>query len=224
RHQIVDYAYRDPQGVGWFATPFSIFRRADERKFDSKKRGAGYNFQNALPAGQGLTLRQLNLPKSGGIAVTSQSRVKALTQDRLGRWWVSIDSGTFRLEKSGWTSLESLGGPQGTATAEFTDSEGRAWFGFATTVAMVDGDKVSIFSDKDGVQIGAVTSIHGRAKEIWIGGESGLEFFDGNRFQSVKGSDGSAFAGISGIVSDSNGGLWFSEHRGIIHMRERSRS
>ena len=94
-----------------------------------------------------------------------------------------MDSGTFRLEKSGWTSLESLGGPQGTATAEFTDSEGRAWFGFATTVAMVDGDKVSIFSDKDGVQIGAVTSIHGRAKEIWIGGESGLEFFDGNYIQ-----------------------------------------
>ena len=226
RDQIVDCAYRDQQGAVWFATDIGIFRLADERRnpVDPKHGREAYNYQKIVPAGQGLTLRQLNLPKSGGIGIRSQSRVKALTQDRVGRLWVSMDSGTFRLEKSGWTSLESLGGPQGTATAEFTDSEGRAWFGFATTVAMVDGDKVSIFSDKDGVQIGAVTSIHGRAKEIWIGGESGLEFFDGNRFQSVKGSDGSAFAGISGIVSDSNGGLWFSEHRGIIHMRESSRS
>ena len=76
------------------------------------------------------------------------------------------------------------------------------------------------FSGKDGVQAGAITSIQGKGTKIWIGGEFGLEFFDGSRFQPVNPSDGSAFGGVSGIVADPEDGLWFSENRGIIHIRE----
>jgi len=36
----------------------------------------------------------------------------------------------------------------------------------------------------------------GKGTTIWIGGEFGLEFFDGSRFQSVTPSDGSAFGGV----------------------------
>jgi ligand-binding sensor domain-containing protein len=176
RDRNVDFAYRDPNGVIWLATWRSIFRLSDERldKIDSKQGAVTYNYLGALPAGQGMLLRQLDLPKAGGIAVSEQSRVKAITRDQLGRLWISMESGTFRLERSSWTSLESLGGPQGTATAEFTDSEGRIWFGFANTVAMLDGDRVRMFSGKDGVQVGAVTSIQGKGTKIWIGGEFGL--------------------------------------------------
>ena len=222
RDQPVECAYRDPNGVVWLATPWSIFRLAHERldAIGPKPGAVTYNYHGAVPAGQGLILRQLDLPTAGGVALNPQLRVKAITQDRLGRLWISMESGTFRLERSSWTSLESLGGPQGTATAEFTDSEGRIWFGFANMVAMLDGDKVRIFSGKDGVQIGAVTSIQGKGTKIWIGGEFGLEFFDGSRFQPVDPSDGSAFGGISGIVADPEDGLWFSENRGIIHIRE----
>jgi signal transduction histidine kinase len=85
---------------------------------------------------------------------------------------------------------------------------------------MVDGDTVRIFSGKDGVKVGAVTSIQGKGTKIWIGGEFGLEFFDGSRFQTVNPSDGSTFGGISGIVADPEDGLWFSENRGVMHIRE----
>ena len=222
RDRPVDCAYRDPNGGVWFATPGSVFRLADERleTNGSKPRAVTYSYHGAVPAGQGLKLRQLELPKASGIAVTEQSRVKAITQDRLGRLWISMGSGTFRLEGSRWTSLESLGGPEGTATAEFTDLEGRIWFGFSNTVAMLDGDRVRMFSDKDGVQVGAVTSIQSKGVKIWIGGEFGLEFFDGSRFQPVYPSDGGTFGGVSGIVVDPEGGLWFSENRGIVHIRE----
>jgi ligand-binding sensor domain-containing protein len=155
----------------------------------------------------------------GGIAVGPQSRVKAITQDRLGRLWISMRSGTFRLEGSSWIGLESLGGPEGTATAEFTDAEGRIWFGFANTVAMLDGDRIRIFG-KDSVQVGAVTSIQGKGTKIWIGGEFGLEFFGGSRFHPVNPWDGSIFGSVSGIVVDPEDGLWFSENRGIIHIGE----
>jgi signal transduction histidine kinase/ligand-binding sensor domain-containing protein len=222
RDRLVDCAYRDPNGVVWMATPSSVFRLAHEGldTIASKPGTVTYKYHAAVPAGQGLTLRQLDLPTAGGIALSPQLRVSAVTQDRLGRLWISIESGTFRLERSGWTSLDSLGGPEGIATAEFTDSEGRIWFGFANTVAMLDGDRVRIFSGKEGVQIGAVTSIQEKATKLWIGGEFGLEFFDGSRFQPVSPSDGSSFGGVSGIVADPDDGLWFSENRGIIRIRE----
>ena len=222
RDRNVECAYRDPNGVVWLATSWSTFCLADEclDTIGPKHGVVTYNYHGAVPAGQGLILRQLDLPKAGGIAVSKQSRVKAITQDRLGRLWISMESGTFRLERSGWTSLESLGGPQGTATAEFTDSKQRIWFGFADRVAMLDGDRVTVFSGKDGVQKGAITSIQGKGTKIWIGGEFGLQFFDGSRFQPVSPSDGGAFGGVSGIVADPQDGLWFSENRGIIHIRK----
>jgi signal transduction histidine kinase/ligand-binding sensor domain-containing protein len=222
RDRPVDCAYRDSNGVVWLATPSSVFRLAHERldTIGSKPGAVTYKYNGAVSAGLGLILRQLELPKTGGIAVSPQSRVKAITHDQFGRLWISMGSGTFRLEKSGWTSLESLGGPQGPATAEFTDSEKRIWFGFANTVAMLDGDRFRIFSGEDGVQVGAVTSIQGKGTKIWIGGELGLEFFDDARFHPVNPSNGSAFGGVSGIVADPQDGLWFSENRGIIHIPE----
>jgi signal transduction histidine kinase/ligand-binding sensor domain-containing protein len=196
RDRPADAAYRDPNGVMWFATSSSVFRIAHER------------------------LETIDLPTAGPIVVGPHSRAKAITQDHLGRLWISTGSGTFRLERSGWTSLGSLGGPEGTATAEFTDSEGRIWFGFVNTVAMLDGDSVRIFSGKDGLQVGAVTSIESKGTTIWIGGEFGLAFFEGSRFQPVNSSDGRAFAGVSGIVARTEDGLWFSDNRGIIHVPE----
>jgi len=38
-------------------------------------------------------------------------------------------------------------------------------------------------------------------------------------FQPVNPSDGSGLGGVSGIVTDPENGLWFSD-RGIIHIRE----
>ncbi|MFL6306007.1 MAG: two-component regulator propeller domain-containing protein [Candidatus Sulfotelmatobacter sp.] len=222
RDRYVDCVYRDPTGVIWLATPWSIFRIGDKGLdgIDSRQGTVTYNYHGTVSAGQKLILRRLDLPTAGGVGVSPQSRVKAITRDPLGRLWISMESGTFRLERSGWTSLESLGGPQGTATAEFTDSEGRIWFGFANTLAMLDGNRVRIFSGKDGVRLGTVTSIQGKGTKIWIGGEFGLEAFDGRRFQPVNPSHGSVFGGISGIVLDADDGLWFSERRGIIHISE----
>jgi signal transduction histidine kinase/streptogramin lyase len=222
RDRPVDCAYRDPDGVVWLATPSSILRIDHEFLNPIRPRlgAVTYKYHGAVPVGQGLIQRQLDLPAAGSIAVSPQSRVTAITQDPLGRLWISMGSGTFRLEGSRWTSLASLGGPEGTATAEFSDSDGRVWFGFANTVVMLDGDKLRMFSDKDGVQVGTITSIQGKGTTIWIGGEFGLEVFDGSRFQPINSKDGSAFGGVSGIVADSEGGLWFCENRGIIHLRE----
>ncbi|WP_263415415.1 sensor histidine kinase [Terriglobus albidus] len=220
RDRYIDSIYRAPNGAVWLATPWSIFRLSREHAADPMQGAVAYSYDATVPVGQGQALHRLHLPTTDGIGVNLQSRVKAMTQDRSGRLWVSMESGTFRLERSGWTSLENLGGPRGTATAEFTDSQGRIWFGFANTIAMLDRDGVRTYSRKDGIQVGTITSIQGKGSTIWIGGEFGLEFWEGNRFQPVSPADGSTFGGVSGILTDSDDGLWFAEQRGVIHIRE----
>lgn len=222
RDHPAECAYRDSNGVVWFATPYSVFRLSNERlDAIALKQGAiAYRYDGVMTAGQGLTLRRLDLPTAGGITPNPRPRVKALTEDSLGRLWISMEAGTFRLDRAGSTSLESLGGPQGTATAEFTDSKGRIWFGFANMVAMLNGDRIRVFSANDGVHLGAVTSIQAKGAEIWIGGEFGLELFDGRRFHAVNPADGSALGGVSGLVAVPDDGLWFSENQGIRHIPE----
>jgi signal transduction histidine kinase/ligand-binding sensor domain-containing protein len=226
RDQYVDCAYRDQDGGVWFAMASSVSRlvAGDTPGAMNSNPGMGvydYDTTATLGGSGGAILRRLKLPGSSGPPVIPHSRAKAMTRDHLGRLWISMESGTFRLEKSGWTSLESFGGPRGTATTAFTDSQGRVWFGFTNTVAMLDGDRIRLFSGKDsGIQVGAVTSIQGKGARIWIGGEFGLAFLDGTRFQPVNASDGTAFGSVSGIVTDAENGLWFSENRGIVHISE----
>lgn len=221
RDRFIDCLYRDPTGIIWVATPWSIFRLGDEHASTNARQSADpYRYSASMPVERGIVLRRLNLPKGGDIGVGLQSRVKAMTRDQEGRLWISMDSGTFRLESSGWRSLESFGGPHGAATSEFTDSQGRIWFGFGNAVSIVDGDSVRNYTGRDGISVGVLTTIQEKQSKIWIGGESGLEYLDGNRFQVVHSSEGNVFAGVSGIIADPGDGLWFSENRGVIHIHE----
>jgi signal transduction histidine kinase/ligand-binding sensor domain-containing protein len=220
RDQPVDCAYRAPNGIVWVATPTSVIRIDHESVDvpDSNRSAMVYRYSRPVPLGNGLVWRQLELPATEGIALSRQSRIRAITQDRSGRLWMSMGSATFRWEGSRWTSLESLGGPKGPATAEYSDSQGRIWFGFTNTIAMLDGDNVRVFSGKDGIRLGAVTSIGGKGTKIWVGGEFGLELFDGSYFHPVVPPDGRVLSGVSGIIIDSDEGLWFSANQGIIHI------
>ena len=222
RDKYIDCAYRDESGSIWFATPWSIFRLVDSRRNNKTftRSADPYRYSSTAVVEGGITISKLDLPQTGGIGVGLQSRVKAITRDRMHRLWVSIGSGVFRLEHSQWTSLESIGGPRGAAMSEFTDSAGRVWFGYTNMLVMLDGEKVSTFSHEEGVLVGTITTIQGDGTDVWIGGEFGLEVFDGRSFKPVMSIDGSGFSGVSGIVRDKEGGLWFAENRGVVHLRK----
>jgi len=241
RGPYIDCAYLDRQGFIWLAMPGwpvygEIFRLDDKGliRTGGDRSGVAYRYHTSPdtppPPNEGKTgppnsvqVRSLDLPFQSGPHPGPEKRVTSMTRDESGRLWAATSSGTFRIDMSrpgSLTNLESLGGPPGMARAEFTDTEGRLWFGFKNEIAMLDGNRVKIFSGNSGVQVGTVRSIQGKGTQIWIGGEFGLEFFDGSRFQPVDPADGSAFGHVSGIVVDSEGGLWFSEDRGIIHINE----
>ena len=125
----------------------------------------------------------------------------------------------FRLDGLDWTSLESRGGPAGSAISAFTDLHGKIWFGFAkNTLAVVNGERIQTFTRKNGVLVGDVMSIQSEGPHVWIGGSDGLALFDEGQFRPVVPAGGEAFSRVTGILSAD--GLWLSENRGVIHIPE----
>jgi signal transduction histidine kinase/ligand-binding sensor domain-containing protein len=151
-----------------------------------------------------------------------ESSIRAFTIDSSGRKWYSIAAvGVFRVEKNGWTSLESLGGPKESASSEFGDATGKVWFGFRNSVVALDGSTPRTFSARDGIAIGEVLCIKGSASGLWIGGETGVSFFDGTRFRSMLPVAEQAFAGVHGMVVTKGQGMWLAANRGIVFVPEK---
>ena len=190
------YHYRD--GVNWFV------------EWNPEGSGGLYSYSDGR-----ITL--MSIPR-----IWSGRTVGLLTADASGRMWVSISStGDFRLENGRWKSLESLGGPSEDAITGCSDMKGRMWFGFRKNkIAVLDGDSVRTLSVEDGIAVGNILAIHGRGRDVWIGGESGVAMFDGSRFWPLLPADGQAFAGIFGVIATADNGLWLSENRGVIQVPE----
>ena len=102
RDHPAECAYRDSNGVVWFATPYSVippFRTNVWMRLVQSKEQLLTTTHGAVPAGQGLILRRLDLPIAGGITPNPQPRVKALTEDLRAGCGYRWKSGTFRLEQ-----------------------------------------------------------------------------------------------------------------------------
>ncbi len=146
--------------------------------------------------------------------------VAGITRDAKGRVWALFSGkGYFRYENGQWLSLASMGAPEHGAVGAYTDSSGRVWFGYSQSrVALLDGERLNMLSGHDGVRVGDVTTIAGRNGSIWIGGDEGLERYDGHRFVSISPAYGPEFRGISSIVVTDSDGTWVGENRGVIHI------
>jgi len=187
-------AYRAPDKTLWFAGEGGIWRFAN---------GA---------------ITKLALPPD----VSSLSpNILTMTQDHLGAMWVSFGRRLYRYAGGAW----ALNGgrrdlPNAPVFVEFTDELGRVWFGYPNnTLALLDGDSVRVFGPREGVQVGNLTAIFGKASRIWVGGEFGLLRFEDGRFRNIESMDPEALRGISGIVEAANGDLWLNGLGGIVHVR-----
>lgn len=152
-------------------------------------------------------------------------RLQTMTQDASGAIWVSFGPlGLYLLKNGEWTKHRSPGQadgscPQSGVLLAFTDSHGRVLLGCTDSrIAVLDRDRERSFGPHDGVDVGNVTAIGGRGRGIWIGGEFGLQHFDGERFRTVRALDPESLRGISGIVETANGDLWLNGLGGIVHM------
>lgn len=149
--------------------------------------------------------------------------IQALAPEPSGAMWVSIiRAGVYRVVDNRWTLWGGLADlPREPATSLAFDPGGRLWLGYVNSrLAMVDHNAVALYGAKDGLSIGAVQVTVVRGRNIWIGGERGLSWFDGRRFHSVHGVGRRAFASVNGIVEKAQGDLWLNTSEGAVHIPE----
>jgi PAS domain S-box-containing protein len=143
------------------------------------------------------------------------------TEDGSGVLWLSVGrDGLFYRKKKVWHRLENASEfATSTALTAFTDWMGRAWFGYdgGTIILLKDENIQRVFPAADS-PVGTVTAIGGRGHHIWVSGELGLMFFDGNSFRRIAPVDAETFGPVRGVEEASNGSVWLAESRGIIEI------
>lgn len=168
-------------------------------------------------------LSQVALPKE---IVGQAFYLQAITGDHTGALWISfLHYGLYRFADGVWTSFgQRKNLPWAGPLVEFTDNLGRVWLGYAAfekcRLAMLDGDKIRLFGPGDGAPTGNVTAISGLGADVWVGGEFGLEKFDGERFHAIHAVDDDWLLGISGIVERADGDLWLNGVSGLFHISQ----
>jgi PAS domain S-box-containing protein len=189
------YAYRDSTGAIWWLCTDAIYRYH-----------AGSYTRLALPS---------SFPKKyGGLDI-------AATRDGSGALWLSAkNEGVFYRTREGWQRLDTA--PELAKLSPRTthlDWMGRAWIGYGEgTIIVLDQANIQKVFPANASPVGSVRAINGRGRHIWVGGQLGLAFFDGNRFRGIDPADAETFGLISGIEEASDGSLWLAERRGVIQV------
>ena len=187
--------YRDPAGAIWWLCPDAIYRYE-----------AGNYTRIALPA---------SFPKPD-LAETLEA-----TEDGSGTFWLAAQrEGIFYRKAGGWQRLEIAPELAKLAPrAAFTDGMGRAWFGYVggTIILLKDETIQRVFRSGDS-PVKSVIAIGGRGRHVWVGGQLGLAFFDGNSFRRILPADTETFRSVTGVEEASDGSLWLSERRGVIQV------
>jgi ligand-binding sensor domain-containing protein len=182
--------YRDAEGTLWMGTDLGLLRFAGRR------------------------LSRFPYPREKKPDPDSKGAVITMTEAQPAGLWVSfLGDAVYRFADEKWTSLEALGGPKGVAISAFTDPSGTVWLGFPDqTVVRIDSGGIRVFA----AQVGKVRTIQGRDPKVWIGGDNGVAWFDGSRFRNLT-PPGRSLRDVFGVL-ETEEGVWFSEHSGIIYV------
>src|SRR5215813_9890274 len=143
-----------------------------------------------------------------------------LAEDRSGVLWVAAsNAGLFSMKNGAWKRFEPPSAIAGITSPEtsYTDWMGRVWFGYrGGAILVIDNGDIPSISSKGSFE--NVTAINGRDRHIWVGGDFGLAFYDGSRFQPVVPEDAQTLGVVWGIEEDRDGGLWLGEYSNVVHV------
>lgn len=147
--------------------------------------------------------------------------VQAITVTPDGVIWISVVAhGVYALRDGVWQpggGHPELAKP--TAISLTTDRVGRLWIGYVNNrIGMLDHGVVRYFGDKDGLNVGNVLTMTQGRDRIWIGGDRGLAWFDGQRFSGLAERGRGAYSGLSGIVERPGGELWLHDTSGLARI------
>jgi signal transduction histidine kinase/ligand-binding sensor domain-containing protein len=159
-------------------------------------------------------VRPLDIPKSKGHGF------RTLARDGDGRLWASfLDEVTYRLEGSEWVRRGGMAEvPDTQATATALDASGTLWLGFRDNrVALIKGSAAKSYARDDGLSTGPVTAIL-PGQITLLGGQLGLNGFDGKRFVALHSDRPETLKEISGIIQTHDGSFWLNGAVGVVRI------
>lgn len=74
------------------------------------------------------------------------------------------------------------------------------------------------WDEHQNLHVGMVRSIFPDGNGLWVGGDDGIQFFDGKRFISLLAHDPDAFQSVTGLVKDQFGNLWMQNLDGVLRI------
>ncbi|MET0231591.1 MAG: ATP-binding protein [Rhodanobacteraceae bacterium] len=120
---------------------------------------------------------------------------------------------------SRWNELPML--PGRASTGAF-DAQGVLWFGLsnANGVARLRGGEFEIIGPEQGMTVGPIRALTPDAGGLWLGGDRGVQYFDGTRFLSLTADGRWPIDSASGVVVDEAGFLWIHNLDGVLRSHE----
>jgi signal transduction histidine kinase/ligand-binding sensor domain-containing protein len=149
--------------------------------------------------------------------------IDGILGDAAGRLWMTIRGyGEYTLHDGKWERVPVFTGEDRDISpdAQFLDALGRAWLLYyaRNTVVMVDGARRTFFTTDHGLDLGSPIVGWASGTQVWVSGTNGLGFFDGERFQNIRASDGSPFGNVTAVIPTEHDGLWLKGPEGVIQI------
>jgi signal transduction histidine kinase/ligand-binding sensor domain-containing protein len=147
-------------------------------------------------------------------------RVMRVFRAETGNLWVGVENqGTFEVIGAQWVPQgKNNGFGERVPRIAVAAADGSEWLGFSDNrILVVKSDHFHTFSKLDGLGVGDILTILSGSPML-IGGELGLEFFDGSRFIALHTESPNDLKGTSGLVRTNDGTLWLFNSHGALQI------
>ncbi len=146
--------------------------------------------------------------------------VFSVLRDHRGTLFISTydwHTGIFEWDGKSWSN--ALGRPE-IIKMMAVDSRNHLWLSSRKSnhlTELSNGVEQS-WDERQNLHVGMVRSIFAADNQLWVGGDDGVQFFDGKRFTSLLALDPGAFQTVTGLVMDRFGSLWLQNLDGVLRI------
>jgi signal transduction histidine kinase/ligand-binding sensor domain-containing protein len=142
--------------------------------------------------------------------------ILSLFEDREGNVWMASTGGLDRFRELPVTTVSVRQGLSSEATQTvLAATDGSIWVGAANGLTRLKNGETTIFRTGRGVPDAPHALYQDHRGRLWVSTRQGLAYFADDRFVGVKGVSGGY---VHYIAGDSEGNLWLSEHRNLLHL------
>jgi ligand-binding sensor domain-containing protein/signal transduction histidine kinase len=142
--------------------------------------------------------------------------ILSLFEDREGNVWVASTGGLDRFRELPVTTISVRQGLSSEAIhAVLAATDGSIWAGAANGLTRLKNGETTIFRTGSGVPDAPQSLYQDDRGRIWVSTRQGLAYLADDTFVGVKGVPGGV---VHYMAGDSEGNLWLSEHRNLLHL------